>query len=351
MMKVTLVEYLNYVNDENQPVGHGKKVLQQMANLLSMDFSIECICSESYLPLGFQKCRQTPIEISQKDKSIKQINNAVFKNLKICESAVADSDIIWFTNSDWHLMAFLPFFNTKKRKIIVTAYRDIRKDVADSKSRLRIIKKSIVEKGISRVNLFVITNENLKLSNNQLFIPDYICDKSYDMFVSPQKIDRILCVGAMRKSKDLLGVIKHFRETDIPVYITGGFQDKEWFNKLKDLCSSNIQIEDRMVPYEEYYSLIGESRFTIMPYDMTIYDSATSGILQEAIFLGSIPIAPKRLLDYNGINGIGYEQLEELPTNLEDMKKNKRFMENDLSKYMASDILLRIKTKIEELSF
>lgn len=64
---------------------------------------------------------------------------------------------------------------------------------------------------------------------------------------------------------------------------------------------------------------------------MDCYKGATSGVLLESIFLKSIPVAPQKLLDYNGINGIGYGDLEEINTNTFVKQLTN---ENNLDKYM-----------------
>lgn len=348
--KIALIEYLNYVNNDGLPIGHGMKVLSEMALLLEGQFETVIISSKAYnTDLNIAEVKRDGIPpICQNRLSINSINKNVFNNLRKALVLAKDCDVIWFTNTDWHLMAYLPFAQ-KTKKIIATVYRDIRKDVGQSQSRLAFIKRQLVERGLARINLFVATNMNLKLGQSQVFIPDYILGDNYKKYFSDQKISRILCVGAMRKSKDLMGVINHFRGTNIQVYLVGSFQDKDWLMQLEERCTSNIVIEDRMIPYDEYYKLIAESRFTILPYDMNVYETATSGILQEAIFLGSIPIAPEQLLRFNSINGIGYTDLSELPTDCLSLDLMASTVENELDVYEKSVVQERIKESILKL--
>ncbi len=42
------------------------------------------------------------------------------------------------------------------------------------------------------------------------------------------------------------------------------------------------------------------------------YQSRTSGVLIESLFLDTVAIAPKQLLAENQIGGIGYDRIEEL---------------------------------------
>jgi hypothetical protein len=117
----------------------------------------------------------------------------------------------------------------------------------------------------------------------------------------------------MRSSKDLRGILAAFNDTDIPVWIVGNFENKSEYEYLKSHAVNNFHIENRALDYDEYYRLIAESRFLIMPYDMSFCKDATSGILLKNIFLNSIPIAPLKLLAYNSVSGIGYERLTDLP--------------------------------------
>lgn len=348
--KVTLIEYLNYVNDHNAPIGHGKKVLGEMAELVNNFYIIKLIASRCYYTAELlNQFDEIGLHtIYQPGKTIKEINREIFKNLIKYFLGKDSSDAVWFTNVDWHLFACLSVFCIRK-KVIVTVYRDIWEDVAGSKTKIAFIKKALVKKGISKVDLFIVTNKKLQLSNKQIFVPDYIFDKKYIPYISKEKIDRVLCVGAMRKSKDLIGLISQFKNTDVPVYIVGGFQDKDWLNQLRGMCSGNIIVEDRVVPYDEYYRLIGQSRFTIMPYKMNLYKTATSGILQETIFLKTIPIAPIELLTYNQINGIGYKVIEELPRNLRELQEKGALVSNSLGDYEKKNVQVKIVQAINSL--
>lgn len=336
--KVTLIEYLNYVNGDGTPIGHGKKVFHQMADLLSADFQVECVASKAYLPSGSTRGAESVNPICQAGKTIKSVNREVFGNLRKCIAALnAADDVVWFTNADWHLFAFLSFLPIKK-KIVVTVYRDVKKDVAASKSKLAFIKKYLVNRGIGKVDLFVVSNPHLAISSTQVFIPDYVYNSFYEQYRGLTKKDRIVCVGAMRDSKDLRGVVSHFSNTDVEVMIVGGFADKEEYEWLKNHKTDNISIEDRIVPYVEYNRMIAESKYVIIPYKMEAYATATSGILQEAMFLQSIPIAPQELLTYNGVNGIGYKSLSELPSSWAQIEKVAENVSFDVSVYEESHV-------------
>ena len=52
MQSITVVEYLNYVNERGEDIGHGKKVLREAVELLGDDLEVHCIASRAYCPEG-----------------------------------------------------------------------------------------------------------------------------------------------------------------------------------------------------------------------------------------------------------------------------------------------------------
>lgn len=92
-----------------------KKVFHQMADLLSADFQVECVASKAYLPFGSTRGAESATQICQASKPIKRVNRKVFGNLRKCIAALnADDKMVWFTNADWHLFAFLAFWPLKR---------------------------------------------------------------------------------------------------------------------------------------------------------------------------------------------------------------------------------------------
>ena len=57
---------------------------------------------------------------------------------------------------------------------------------------------------------------------------------------------------------------------------------------------------------------ISSAKYSILPYDMNQYINRTSGVLLESIYVGTIPIAPRSLLEHNKLPGIKYDSLNEL---------------------------------------
>lgn len=326
---ITVCEYLNYVNHQGECIGHGKKVFHEAIELLETDFKVTAISSEHY---ACPTCRESIRNLDSVDQeTLRSTNQIVFRNIFRAFKNINDN-VIWFTNIDWRLLACLAFIRGK-RKIIITCYRDLIEDVYQSTSKIKHLKCLLMKKGMKRADLVVVTNPNLKLAHNQIFIPDYCYDEKYLKYDTSIKKERILCVGAMRASKDLRGVVLHFRKTDIPIYIVGHFKDASEYEWLVKKKTDNITIENRFLDDEEYYRLIAQSRYVIVPYKMQSYQNATSGILQECVFLDTIPIGPRKLLEYNGIDGVKYDNLDDLPKTYKKLSLQSTHISNSKSKF------------------
>lgn len=339
-------EYLNYVNESGEPLGHGKKVLNEVIELVQNKYTVSCAASEAYKPNEFRgrykKLNSIPNRIGSTE-----LNKRIFANIR---ETLRDTDenVLWFTNVEWRLLAYLGIKPVRK-SIVITVYRDILSDIENGKSKLKRMKALLIKKGLKKVKLVIVTNPNLRIHDNQIYLPDYYYGEKYAALRNIEKKERILCVGSMRKSKDLRGVVKNFNDTDIPVWIVGNFEDKAELAHLKASAGKNFHIEDRVLEYDEYYRMIAESRFTIMPYDMNFYKDATSGILLETMFLNSIPIAPQRLLTYNSVDGIGYMNISDLPKKYDELLKRGKKVLNFSEKYRKDIIFEELNEKLQNL--
>ena len=116
----------------------------------------------------------------------------------------------------------------------------------------------------------------------------------------------------MNPYKELEKLIDVFNENGIKLEIVGKFLDQQRYLDLQCRAKENIIIENVVLSEDEYYRKLAGAKYSILPYDMKVYAGRTSGVLQETVFVGTIPIAPKRLLEENQVRGIGYEQLDEM---------------------------------------
>lgn len=351
MNKVAIAEYLSYVDNDDLALGHGKKALQEAYDLLKGDFEIECFCSSAYKPLmntvNNYYCNLHSLVFPSKDRYKVYHYKTGFENVR--KILHTDCEYIWFVNIDWSIFLYLLILPHNNKKLIVTMYRDIKNQVQQNVTRYSDLKKYFITKGLKQINLIVVTNNNLVIADNQVFIPDFLYDDNYIKFRNCQKKERVVCVGEMREGKDILGLVRKFINTDVSLLIRGFFFDKELYEYLLSIKTINIVIEDRNIPYEQYLQLIAESKFVILPYDMKSYQGATSGVLLESVFCNCIPIAPKELLQFNNINGIGYQKIEELPNCYANLLRMGADCYNDITVYDRKAAIKKIKTAIINL--
>lgn len=335
MQSVTVIEYLNYVNERGEAIGHGKKVLGEALELLKDEFEVRCVASKAYCPDDLELDYELP-QLNQ--AAGEATKGAILSQIRAAFVAV-DTDIVWFTNVDWIFLAYLGFCKPKGVKVAATLYRDYATDIAQSESKVRRAKAALVRRGVKNVDVLVVTNKALKLADNQVFMPDYVYTDKYDAYrvADSEKLSQVVCVGSMRSSKDLRGVLRAFARSEMPVKIIGSFSDKAELSWLREHATANFTIKDHKLDDDEYYGLIGRSRYVILPYKLVDYRSATSGILQECLFLGATPIAPRVMLEANGVAGIGYERIEDLAT-ADAWEKASMQAADDLRGYMEGTV-------------
>jgi glycosyltransferase involved in cell wall biosynthesis len=207
---------------------------------------------------------------------------------------------------------FLVLFPLKQNKTIwITTYLQ---KFAPSYSLKSRIKNFFYEQGIKRVHKIVTANRNLQFdAEKTVYIPGYFYDpKIYSRYQTTKKIIRVLCIGTMHETKDLEGIVEIFKKVNIPLLIVGKFHDEKRLHDLLGRAPDNVTIIDKYTTFDEYYKFISESKYVILPYKQEFYSRRTSGVLIETIFLGSIPIAPAFLLNFNNISGIAYNDMHEL---------------------------------------
>lgn len=313
-----IVDYIGNSNENNEPIGHPVKVINDFFELLCTDVNIklaiaiiykgkindinktkEIIWLERWSQITTKNRLQKIVNVLNKIKNIKQaVNSCKCKN-------------IWFINVDFCLGIVLMLYKNKfkDRNIIVTLCIDHYKYGGIGSK----IKNYFYQKIIKNVSNIFSSNNNLSFHSNSINIPDYFySDKLYSKYKDVIKENKVVCIGTMNESKDLEGLISIFNKININLYIIGPFFNKEQFDKCILIKEDNITIENIILDKERYYNLIAGSKYVIIPYKEDAYSNRTSGVLLETIFLKSIPIAPKFLLNFNNIKGVGYESLNEL---------------------------------------
>ena len=333
-MKILLTDYLCVSSKEGKPIGHGKKVLNEIYDLLEKELTVSVAATRDYFNRTddnfFRRWLVEGVHTAPKTKQQK-LQCYCLKLMHILKVLTSNgSDVIWFTNVDstlFQILAVLPF---KKKKIIVSVYRDILKDA----EKYGNLKRSLIEKGVKRCNLIVATNKNLVFPvKAMVYIPDYIRHTGYDKYVSVKKKNAILCIGTIGAVKDVTSLVSAIRNKNIFLQISGVFKDNTILEKCEALRTDNIQIDNRILDDDEYYTLIGKYKYVVLPYVVDNYAFATSGVLQEAIFLGAIVIAPKQLLEYNSIQGLGYDDIGEIAELIDKNEKSTKSIVNNLDFY------------------
>ncbi len=216
---------------------------------------------------------------------------------------------------------------------------------------INMIKNHLYKKILDNAS-FIITS-NRRLNNqykNSIFLPDYYYSDQYKKYDSNTKSDEVLCVGTMNDVKDIEGLVRVFSKMNVNLKIIGKFSDKLRYSTLLKNKIDNIEIIDKNLDYDEYYNLIGRTKFVVLPYKGDGYENRTSGVLLEAMFLNCIPIAPKFLLEFNGVDGIGYNCLEELLNiKLSNYSVKRDYFLGENSPYLISNVKEMINKLLKEI--
>lgn len=199
----------------------------------------------------------------------------------------------------WH------FPKSMENKVAVTIY-----DIYSGNK----LKHWILKRALKKSDVVFVTNPKLseKLAGS-FFVPDYAYDGLfYEKYLTTEKKEQAVCLGTMNEKKLLRESVEAFTKSGYPLYIAGQFTSAETFQYLNSIKGNNIIIENRFIENEEYYKLMAESKYCLVPYDVEFYKNRTSGVIQESLFCRTIPISHKEILDFANVDGIGYERLDDL---------------------------------------
>ena len=324
-MHILMVDYNGTCNEEGEALGHSPKVLHEYAGLLNgfavVDALLSPCVAEKVVKEDFKNVYKLRYNLIQgrNNSIVKRIIDKyyLFYNLsKVFRQR--DYDIILFYKMDFFLAVYLFLFGLWKKnrstKYIGLIYQQ------KFEVPFASLVNYIYQKGIQRLDGLIHTLELNELNHkNKMYMPDYYyVPETYDKYKKIEKQEKVVCVGTMNYYKELDKLVECFNMGTYPLEICGYFMDKEMLIRLQKKANKNIQIHDCVLSQEEYYTLIGEAKYSILPYNMQQYKERTSGVLYETVFLGSIPIAPKGLLEYNHVSGIAYDSWEELQEWIKD---------------------------------
>lgn len=321
MRKVTIIDYIGNSDKSGKPLGHPIKVIRDYYNLLHKDTKVKLIVSKNYKDeIGIKNSNQiiyldyfmNMLANSKFDK-IKNIINRILNLRKVFQNS-SDDEILWFINVDKILYIYLYLFRPKYLgDIWITQYSMIYGNNNSLKNR--ILKK--ISHSISNKFTWILSY-NKKVTQtykNTICIPDYFYDEvQFKKYRDNIKLNEVIAIGTILDSKDFEGLINAFRNIEVKLNIVGKFHDRNRFERLKNMIgnSENIILKDLELSYDQYYEIMSKYKYVILPYKIENYFERTSGVLIEAKLIGAIPIAPKYLLKFNGVNGIAYEHIDDL---------------------------------------
>lgn len=297
-------------------IGHSPKVLREYRDLLKDEFEVSAAVSpclikeageefEQLIPLRFDICTDDMATLAGRIKDKFKLFYNIHEVLKLQKF-----DILWFYRTDFFLFFYFFFklFKKKKRTVALVYQTEF------FDGFLKNIVNFFYCHGAMRFDGLIYAQKGIKLIHPyMMFIPDYYYDADkYDKYHVIEKKDKVVCIGTMTPYKKLEELIEAFNKNGMILEIKGYFYEKERVNKLKEIKRDNILIEDIVLSEDEYYRTLAGAKYSVLPYDMKQYHSRTSGILQESIFVGTIPVAPTELLLENQIKGMGYSSIKEL---------------------------------------
>lgn len=346
---ITIVDYISHSDESNKPMGHPIKVINEAIDLLVPFTSVEVAASKNHIGevknTDRIKLKELPYHINAFSED--KMGNLIKKWKNLRELFRSQIGIKWFINVDFSMFLYLFLFGSKKNKIWITLCYNPLKDLV-------VWKKKIIIHVLNKADLIIVTNKNFlkAVPGNVVFIPDYYYkEELYRKYQCSSKKNQVVCLGTMGETKQLEDLVEVAKSLSIPVIIKGNFaHDIERFNRLKKQAEGykNIFVENKYVGNDEYYKTISESEYVILPYDMTLYDERTSGILLETVFLRSVPVAPNKLLEYNNIEGIGYDLMSELESRLVNpivtdiiIEKNDVFVKKNFSEKAIMSRLIK----------
>ena len=320
MKKIILAEYQGRQDINGKAVGHGPKVLGDYAGLIKDEYELTILAPRCILKAassdGRRGSKVLPHSIVMKSGNslFEKIFNKIkmFANINIVLKSDA-AETVWFFNTEFYLMLYLALFGNKNKNIICTLFME------NFGSGLRgALKQRIFEAAQKRMSLIISTGPGFCFKNvPYVFIPDYYCDEEeYAPYRKAVRKRQAVCLGTMGAEKQLEELVESFKRIGYPLVIAGRFYDKERLLRLNESAADNITIRDEYLSREEYLTLLGESSFVVLPYSAAQYATQTSGVLQEAVFMDTVAIAHKAVLEGNRIAGIAYDELKYLDKDL-----------------------------------
>lgn len=346
MKKILLTDYYGTCDKTGNAIGHSPKVLEEYRKLLEGECRIFAAVSpcigKSISTDDFEKIQFLKYDIVEQGN--KKLGERIVDKFKLIQNIrdvlkqKRDYDIIWFYRTDFFM--FLYFF--LRRKVRGCKIYCLVCHQSFGEGIMGRMLTDIYDKSLKKFDGIIYTQEKKKPKcKNVLYIPDYYYDaEKYGKYRNLKKKDMVVCLGTMSPYKKLEEVVEVFNRLRYPLEIIGYFFEKDRFERLCSSAKQNIVIKNEILSEEIYYQKLAEAKYAILPYDMNQYKNRTSGVLQECIFLKTIPIAPQELLEENGVDGIGYINMEDIS---EQYLNEQRDVQFSLEQYDMQNIREKVK--------
>ena len=251
----------------------------------------------------------------------------LFKNLKL---SLKNTGTIFFYQVDFFFFLYLKLFYrvSPDRKIVILIYHQ-----EFTGGRIESLLQKLYVSALHKVDGVIYTQKNaLVPHDNSSWMPDFVYRPDiYDEYRRREKKHRIVCLGTMNRYKQIEALLELWAEDEMhktdrgkdpenagstlpELIIAGRFDDESRYEMLKRMVPSGVLLRDEVLGNDEYMTLLSESEYSILPYDMEQYKSRTSGVLLESIYCGVIPVAPDTLLRQNELPGVGYDRIDDIRT-------------------------------------
>lgn len=313
---ICMAEYQGRCDEEGTAVGHAPKVLGAYHALIKEDFATEvfaprCILKAS-TPESAKGAKVLRYHIVMKGRNslFTKIANKLrmFANIRSVFMHTK-ADKIWFFNTEFYLMLYLALFGNHGKEIYVTMFLD-----GYHGGMVAKIKQKIFEKAQKKMKCVISSGPRFRFKNApQVFMPDYPYEEAaYAAYRKLPKEETAVCIGTMGAEKEIEELVECFTANGYPLQIAGRFYDKERLKKLREAAGYRVILRDENLTGEEYLTMLAKARFVVLPYRPSQYGTQTSGVLQEAVFLDTVPISYHEVLENNEVPGIGFSDWNEV---------------------------------------
>ena len=304
---IVMAEYQGRCDTAGNAVGHAPKVMREYADLLSGRGHAVTYYAPAVILKAAGIKKDDPykklshhILMKGRNSLFEKIFNKFRMFANIAECLKSEADIIWFFNTEFYFFLYLAIFGNKGKNIYANSF------IGDF--------GRIFERAQKKIRGIISTGPSFEFKNTKsIFIPDYSYDpETYGPFRADKKEDCAVCLGTMNPDKKLEEMVEAFNKNGIALKVVGRFYDKERFERLKNMAADSVELKDEYPDRDEYLKLLGSARYVVLPYPEEKYSHQTSGVLQEAVFLDTIPLTCKGILEGNKIPGGGYAHMSEI---------------------------------------